>query len=121
MTQVKLCVNRCYTCLQQLDAGRQVLQRLVIAAVPDGFAHEGMRNGVLSVQEDAVGVKLLILTRINPKQAIGSSLFARIFMAASAVVAYIISASAFQNVRPDWWLIVPLFAVRRRANEAEVG
>jgi uncharacterized protein len=70
----------------------------------------GFASGISGAGWGPIGVKLLILTRINPKQAIGSSLFARIFMAASAVVAYIISATAFQNVHADWWLVVPLFA-----------
>jgi uncharacterized membrane protein YfcA len=70
----------------------------------------GFSSGISGAGWGPIGVKLLILTRINPKQAIGSSLFARIFMAASAVVAYLISATAFQNVHADWWLVVPLFA-----------
>src|SRR3954453_19158278 len=70
----------------------------------------GFASGISGAGWGPIGVKLLILTRINPKQAIGSSLFARIFMAASAVVAYIISATAFQNVHANWWLVVPLFA-----------
>jgi uncharacterized membrane protein YfcA len=70
----------------------------------------GFSSGISGAGWGPIGVKLLILTRINPKQAIGSSLFARIFMAASAVVAYVISATAFQNVHADWWLVVPLFA-----------
>jgi uncharacterized membrane protein YfcA len=70
----------------------------------------GFASGISGAGWGPIGVKLLILTRINPKQAIGSSLFARVFMAASAVVAYTISATAFQNVHANWWLIVPLFA-----------
>ena len=46
----------------------------------------GFASGISGAGWGPIGVKLLILTRINPKQAIGSSLFARIFMAASAVV-----------------------------------
>ena len=55
-------------------------------------------------------MKLLILTRIDPRQAIGSSLFARIFMAAAAVVGYLVAATAFDAMVADWWLVVPLFA-----------
>jgi uncharacterized membrane protein YfcA len=70
----------------------------------------GFASGISGAGWGPIGVKLLILQRINPKEAIGSSLFARVFMAASAVVAYIISASAFVGVKPDYWLIIPLFA-----------
>ena len=31
-------------------------------------------------------------------------------MATSAVIAYLISSTAFRDVTPDWWLVVPLFA-----------
>jgi len=31
-------------------------------------------------------------------------------MAAAAVVGYLLSASAFDGVRPNYWLLIPLFA-----------
>ncbi len=34
----------------------------------------------------------------------------RVFMAAAAVVGYLLSASAFDGVRPNYWLLIPLFA-----------
>ena len=46
----------------------------------------GFASGISGAGWGPIGVKLLILTRIDPKRAIGSSLFARIFMAAAAVV-----------------------------------
>jgi uncharacterized membrane protein YfcA len=70
----------------------------------------GFASGISGAGWGPIGVKLLILTRIDPRQAIGSSLFARVFMAAAAVVGYITAQTAFQNVVPDWWLVVPLFA-----------
>ena len=70
----------------------------------------GFASGISGAGWGPIGVKLLILSRIDPKQAIGSSLFARIFMAAAAVVGYITAQSAFKNVQPDFWLILPLFA-----------
>ncbi|MEA2622961.1 MAG: uncharacterized protein QOH61_1871 [Chloroflexota bacterium] len=70
----------------------------------------GLASGISGAGWGPIGVKLLILTRIDPRQAIGSSLFARVFMAASAVVAYFISATAFKTLQPDWWLVVPIFA-----------
>jgi uncharacterized membrane protein YfcA len=68
----------------------------------------GFSSGISGAGWGPIGVKLLILARIDPRQAIGSSLFARIFMAASAVVGYLLAQTAFQNVVADWWLIVPL-------------
>jgi uncharacterized membrane protein YfcA len=69
----------------------------------------GFSSGISGAGWGPIGVKLLILTRIDPRKAIGSSLFARIFMAAAAVVGYITAQSAFQNVVPDWWIVPALF------------
>jgi uncharacterized membrane protein YfcA len=69
----------------------------------------GFSSGISGAGWGPIGVKLLILARIDPRQAIGSSLFARIFMAASAVVGYLLAQTAFQNVVADMWLIVPIF------------
>jgi uncharacterized membrane protein YfcA len=70
----------------------------------------GLASGISGAGWGPIGVKLLILTRIDPRQAIGSSLFARVFMAASAVAAYFISATAFRTLEADWWLVVPVLA-----------
>jgi uncharacterized membrane protein YfcA len=70
----------------------------------------GLSSGVSGAGWGPIGVKLLILSRIDPRQAIGSSLFARIFMAASAVVGFITAQTAFSNVTPSWWIVVPLLA-----------
>jgi uncharacterized membrane protein YfcA len=69
----------------------------------------GFSSGISGAGWGPIGVKMLILARIDPRQAIGSSLFARIFMAAAAVVGYITAQTAFQNIEPDWWIVVPLF------------
>jgi len=70
----------------------------------------GFASGVSGAGWGPIGVKSLILLRIEPRQAIGSSLVGRIFMAAAAVVGYLLSAAAFKDVRPDFWLLVPMFA-----------
>jgi uncharacterized membrane protein YfcA len=70
----------------------------------------GFASGISGAGWGPLGVKMLILARIDPRRAIGSSLFARIFMASAAVIGYITAQTAFQNVQPDWWIIVPLFA-----------
>lgn len=70
----------------------------------------GFSSGISGAGWGPIGVKLLILLRIEPRSAIGSSLVGRTFMAASAVVAYLISATAFKGFAADLWLMVPLFA-----------
>lgn len=70
----------------------------------------GFSSGVSGAGWGPIGVKLLILSRIDPAQAIGSSLFARIFMAAAAVVGFFVAQTAFQNATAEWWIVVPLFA-----------
>ncbi|MEA2676743.1 MAG: uncharacterized protein QOJ81_884 [Chloroflexota bacterium] len=70
----------------------------------------GFSSGVSGAGWGPIGVKLLILSRIDPRQAIGSSLFARIFMAASAVVGFFVAQTAFNNATANWWIVVPLFA-----------
>jgi len=70
----------------------------------------GFSSGISGAGWGPIGVKLLILTRLDPRQAIGSSLVGRVFMAATAVFAYVLSAAAFTDVEPNWWLVVPLFA-----------
>jgi len=69
----------------------------------------GFSSGISGAGWGPIGVKLLILARIDPRHAIGSSLFARMFMAAAAVVGFLIAQTAFHNVTPNWWIVVPLF------------
>src|SRR3954467_479889 len=69
----------------------------------------GFASGISGAGWGPLGVKMLILARIDPKKAIGSSLFARIFMASAAVVGYVLAATAFQGVVPNWWIVIPLF------------
>lgn len=69
----------------------------------------GFSSGISGAGWGPLGVTALILSRIDPRQAVGSSLVARGFMAGAAVVAYLIAQTAFQNVTPNWWIVVPLF------------
>jgi len=69
----------------------------------------GFASGIAGAGWGPVGMTMLILSRIDPRRAIGASLTARVFMAASAVIGYVIAASAFSNIVPDWWVIAPLF------------
>lgn len=70
----------------------------------------GFSSGVSGAGWGPIGVKLLILSRIEPREAIGSSLLGRVFMAASAVIGFLLSSSAFRDLQPDYWLLAPLFA-----------
>ena len=70
----------------------------------------GFSSGISGAGWGPIGVKLLILSRLEPRLAVGSSLFGRVFMAAAAVVGYLLSASAFEGVKPNYWLLIPLFA-----------
>ena len=69
----------------------------------------GFSSGISGAGWGPIGVKLLILLRIEPKSAIGSSLLGRVFMAMAAVVGYVIAASALEGVEPDLFLLVVLF------------
>lgn len=69
----------------------------------------GFASGVSGAGWGPIGVKLLLLLGIEPRQAIGSSLLGRVFMSLSAVIGYLVSENAFRDIRPDLWLLVPLF------------
>ena len=70
----------------------------------------GFASGISGAGWGPIGVKLLILTRIDPRQAIGSSLFARIFMAAAAVVGYVFAPTPSRTSWPTGGWCMPLFA-----------
>lgn len=70
----------------------------------------GFASGISGAGWGPIGVKLLILSRIEPRHAIGSSLVGRVFMALSAVLAYALTAWATVGVRLDFDLLVPLLA-----------
>jgi uncharacterized membrane protein YfcA len=70
----------------------------------------GFASGISGAGWGPIGVKLLILARIDPKRPIGSSLFARIFMALAAVVGYLLAQRAFQDIVTNWWIVPALLA-----------
>ncbi|MGI8703232.1 MAG: sulfite exporter TauE/SafE family protein [Candidatus Limnocylindrales bacterium] len=70
----------------------------------------GFASGISGAGWGPIGVKLLILSRIEPRHAIGSSLVGRIFMALSAVVGYALTAWATAGVTFQLGLLVPLLA-----------
>lgn len=70
----------------------------------------GFASGISGAGWGPIGVKLLILSRIEPRHAIGSSLVGRVFMALTAVIAYALTAAALTGVRAEWELVLPLLA-----------
>lgn len=95
--------------LQKLGTPRAEgdVPRATVAGIGVGA---GFASGISGAGWGPLGVTALILARIDPRQAVGSSLLARGFMAGAAVIAYVIAQTAFQNVTPNWWIVVPLFA-----------
>ena len=70
----------------------------------------GFASGVSGAGWGPIGVKLLILLRIEPRQAIGSSLVGRVFMAGAAVVGFVLSARMADAIDIHYWLLIPMFA-----------
>jgi uncharacterized membrane protein YfcA len=69
----------------------------------------GMFSGISGAGWGPMGVTLLILSRIEPRIAVGSSVFGRIFMAAAAVMSAFVLLSTgsghFADVVPQWELV----------------
>lgn len=70
----------------------------------------GFASGISGAGWGPIGVKLLILSRIDPRHAIGSSLVGRIFIAAAAIATYAVTAVAIGGIGVDPLLIVALLA-----------
>lgn len=70
----------------------------------------GFASGISGAGWGPIGVKLLILSRIDPRHAIGSSLVGRIFMAAAAIATYAVTAVAIGDIGVDPLLVIALLA-----------
>ena len=70
----------------------------------------GFASGISGAGWGPIGVKLLILSRIDPRHAIGSSLVGRITMAVAAIATYALSAAARGGFAFDPRLLVVLLA-----------
>ena len=72
-------------------------------------AVSGMFSGISGAGWGPMGVTLLILSRLEPRIAVGSSVFGRIFMAAAAVLSAFVLLSTgsghFAEVVPQWELV----------------
>ena len=69
----------------------------------------GMASGISGAGWGPMGVTLLILSRIEPRVAVGSSVFGRIFMAAAAVLSAVmvlaLTPGLYDEVDPTWMLV----------------
>ena len=69
----------------------------------------GMFSGISGAGWGPMGVTLLILSRLEPRIAVGSSVFGRIFMAAAAVISAFVllttGSGHFAEVVPQWELV----------------
>jgi uncharacterized membrane protein YfcA len=77
-------------------------------------AASGMASGISGAGWGPMGVTLLILSRIEPRFAVGSSVFGRIFMAAAAVlsaaVVMLLTPGLYDEIDPEWIIVLPLLA-----------
>jgi uncharacterized membrane protein YfcA len=74
----------------------------------------GMASGISGAGWGPMGVTLLILSRIEPRIAVGSSVFGRIFMAAAAVlsaaVVMAVTPGLYDEIDPNWMLLPAILA-----------
>lgn len=75
----------------------------------------GFASGISGAGWGPIGVKLLILSRIEPRHAIGSSLVGRIAMALAAIATYAVTATAIGTLGVDPRLLVVLLAASASA------
>jgi uncharacterized membrane protein YfcA len=75
----------------------------------------GFASGISGAGWGPIGVKLLILSRIDPRHAIGSSLVGRVAMAIAAIATYAVTATAMGRLPVDPRLFVILLAASAAA------
>ena len=75
----------------------------------------GFASGISGAGWGPIGVKLLILSRVDPQHAIGSSLVGRVFMAIAAIITYFLSAAFQGGISLDLRLLVILLVASAAA------
>jgi uncharacterized membrane protein YfcA len=74
----------------------------------------GIASGISGAGWGPMGVTMLILSRIEPRVAVGSSVFGRIFMAAAAVLSaaavLAVTPGLYDQVQPEWVLVPSILA-----------
>lgn len=75
-------------------------------------AGSGMASGISGAGWGPMGVTLLILSRIEPRFAVGSSVVGRVFMAAAAVlgalITFALTPGLYEEIDPEWVIVLPL-------------
>lgn len=99
--------------LKQMQVSRPVSDMPSVRTGAIGAA-SGMASGLSGAGWGPMGVTLLILSRIEPRIAVGSSVFGRIFMAAAAVISaaivLLVTPGLYDEVDPAWIIVLPLLA-----------
>lgn len=99
--------------LKQMQVSREAGD-LPTARIGGIGAASGMASGISGAGWGPMGVTLLILSRIEPRIAVGSSVFGRIFMAAAAVlsaaVVLLVTPGLYDEVDPQWILLPSILA-----------
>jgi len=75
----------------------------------------GFASGISGAGWGPIGVKLLILSGIEPRHAIGSSLVGRIAMAVAAIATYLVVAAGKGGLHVDWRLFGVILAASAAA------
>lgn len=86
-----------------------------IGAIGAIGAVAGFASGISGAGWGPIGVKLLILSRIEPRHAIGSSLVGRVAMALAAIATYALTATATGTLSIDPRFFVVLLAASAAA------
>ncbi|MEX1073163.1 MAG: TSUP family transporter [Chloroflexota bacterium] len=68
----------------------------------------GFASGISGAGWGPIGVKLLILSNIEARLAIGSSLVGRGFMAVAAIATYVVTTGFIFGASQDWLIAIPL-------------
>jgi len=99
--------------LKKMQASREVGD-LPTARIGVIGGASGMASGIAGAGWGPMGVTLLILSRIEPRIAVGSSVFGRIFMAAAAVlsaaIVLLVTPGLYDEVHPEWILLPSILA-----------
>jgi len=99
--------------LKQMQVSREAGD-LPTARIGGIGAVSGIASGISGAGWGPMGVTLLILSRIEPRIAVGSSVFGRIFMAAAAVLSALVvmavTPGLYHQINPQWELFPSILA-----------
>lgn len=96
-------------------SGRVEHEEVRLARIGAIGAVAGFASGISGAGWGPIGVKLLILSRIEPRHAIGSSLVGRVAMALAAIATYALTATATGTLSIDPRFFIVLLAASAAA------